>query len=104
MKIKWGMLVACGCLTACSMPVTTVTPKVDFPAQTSTATDDLSNQIPTELPKSEEAEGMIYEVISPETISTEDGFVIDFTGATIEIHPVVGTRFRLGFRYRTPEA
>ena len=99
MKIKWGILMACGCLTACSMKTPAVTPTADLPAQSVSPTDDVSEKLPTETPQTTETEGVIYEVISPETITTEDGFVIELIGATIEIHPVMGTQFRLGFRY-----
>ncbi len=99
MKIKWGILMTCVCLTACSMPVPTVTPTANLPARTSTPRNDPSDQIPTETPQTEGTEVVTYEVISPESINTEGGVVITFNGATIEIHPVMGTLFRLGFRY-----
>ena len=59
----------------------------------------MPEKLPTETSQPEETEVAIYEVVSPETITTDDGFVIELTGATIEIHPVMGTQFRLGFRY-----
>ena len=99
MKTKWIILVACACLTACSTQTSAVMPTADLPAQSVNPTDDLSEILPTETPQIEETEVVIYEVISPETITTEDGFVIELIGATIEIHPVMGTQFRLSFRY-----
>lgn len=99
MKIKWIVLMTCGCLTACSMLVPTVTPTANLPVLSEIPTDDLSEKRLTETPPTEETEVVIYEVFSPETITTEGGFVIAFNRATIEIHPVMGTLFRLGFRY-----
>ncbi|MBG0785025.1 MAG: hypothetical protein H0S79_07965 [Anaerolineaceae bacterium] len=99
MKTKWIILVACACLTACSTQTSAVMPTTDPPAQPVSPTEELSEELPTETSQPEETEVTIYEVVSPETITTDDGFVIELAGATIEIHPVMGTQFRLGFRY-----
>ena len=99
MKTKWIILMACACLTACSTQTSAVTPTADLPVPSVSPTADESEELPVETPQTEETEAVIYEVISPETISTEDGFVIAFNYATIEIHPVMGTQFRLGFLY-----
>ena len=99
MKPKWMILVACACLTACSTQISTVTPTPDLPLPSVSPTTDESEELPAETPQAEETEVVIYEVISPETINTEGGFEIRFNGASIEIHPVMGTQFRLGFQY-----
>jgi hypothetical protein len=99
MKTKWIILVACACLTACSTQTSAVAPTTDPPAQPVSPPEDMPEKLPTETSQPEETEVAIYEVVSPETITTDDGFMIEFNGATIEIHPVMGTQFRLGFRY-----
>ncbi|MDY6873761.1 MAG: hypothetical protein SVR81_07335 [Chloroflexota bacterium] len=47
----------------------------------------------------EESDLPLYEVISLESIRAENSVLIELNAATIEIHPVMGTLFRLGFRY-----
>jgi hypothetical protein len=68
-----------------------------------TATESVSSApSETEEPTSQpgaESDLPLYEVISPESIQAENGTLIELNSASIEIHPVMGTRFRLGFRY-----
>ena len=93
MKIKYTLLLACILLAACSPQTladgSTTEPYAEAPSETEEST----------LPPSEKTDAPLYEVLSPESIQTEGGILIELYTALIEIHPVSGALFKLGFRY-----